>query len=401
MNSYFATLLQQENPNLRGKPVGIVKDIGRTCLIAVSKEAKKFGIKTGSLLADAQVVCPEIITLKAEFDRYLDATHRLKKIFSSVSPDYYIYSLDEVFVDITNCRTHLYPDPVKLATDLQQQVKDELGEWVTCNVGISHNRLLAKLGSGVGPKGGVIYITPENQDAYLASTGFEDICGIGFRLAKKLAQFRVTTPYQIRFIDDADLLPVFGPFWTPELKRIAYGEDSHNLSLVDRELPHMKSVSRSITGYRLYDDENEIAKILLNLIEEVTHKTRQMGLAGRYVSIYMTGQGQFWHGHRTLKYYIDRSQEMFDILYHQLYQNWQRSFKVVKFAVGLSKLKSIEYVQPSLFTSDSKRNSVVAAMDQINDKYGLFTLRSGRLINQQIIRPEVTGFLGDRTYYGL
>src|SRR3989344_6340738 len=127
MNSYFATLLQQENPNLRGKPIGIVKDIGRTCLIAVSKEAKKFGIKTGCLLADAKALCPDIMCLKAEFDRYLDATKRLKKIFTQVTPDLFIYSLDEAFLDITDCQTYLYPDPMKLAHQLQDTVKQELG----------------------------------------------------------------------------------------------------------------------------------------------------------------------------------------------------------------------------------------------------------------------------------
>ncbi|MCD8526685.1 hypothetical protein LRY65_00525, partial [Candidatus Woesebacteria bacterium] len=79
INSYFATLLQQENPALRGRPVGILKDVGRTCVIAASKEAKKLGVGTGTSAYEAKRLAPEIVFLPAEFARYLDATKRLKK----------------------------------------------------------------------------------------------------------------------------------------------------------------------------------------------------------------------------------------------------------------------------------------------------------------------------------
>ncbi len=86
INSYFATLLQQENPALRDRPLGVTKGEGRTCLIATSKEAKKFGIKTGMRLKEALPLYPKLITAPAEFERYLDATKRLKKLFESIAP---------------------------------------------------------------------------------------------------------------------------------------------------------------------------------------------------------------------------------------------------------------------------------------------------------------------------
>ena len=261
INSYFATLLQQENPHLRGKPIGVIKDVGRSCLIAASKEAKTYGVATGCRLRDAQVLCPQIQAIPATFERYLDATKRLQKVFQAIAPSVHIYSLDEAFIDITDCRHYLYPDAQQLGVAIQNHIKNELGEWVTCNVGIAENRLLAKIASETTAKGTVLEITSENKDALLARTTFDQVCGIGYRLSKKLALLNVTVPYQIRFIAREDLEALVGTFWTNELYKIAYGQETHMLKQIDRYQEHMKSVGRSITGYRLYTKDKEIQSI--------------------------------------------------------------------------------------------------------------------------------------------
>lgn len=396
INSYFATLLQQENPKLRGKPIGIVKDVGRTCIIAASKEAKQLGISTGSNAHEAKTKAPHLILLPAQFDRYLDATKRLKKVFNNISPKIYIYSLDEAFIDVSTCQKYLYPNIERLALTIQNNIKKELGEWVTSNIGIGPNYILAKLASNIAPKGSILTITADNLDAILAEAPFSEVCGIGHRLEKKLNILGITNPYQIRFYSEKELVDFFGPFWSKELMKIAYGEETHHFDLLETPASQMKSVSRSITGYHLYDDEKEIKAIIYNLISEVIHKVRKMGLAGRQVSIFLNGQGQYWWDHLTVKHTINHEQEMFDLIYHQLYENWHRSFKIIKFAVRLSLLKRVG--QDSLLIDWQKQEKIHRALDKVNDKYGLFTLRTGALLNQPIIRPEVTGFLGDRLY---
>jgi DNA polymerase-4 len=396
INSYFAALLQQENPKLRGKPVGIVKGIGRTVIIAASKEAKKLGVKTGSNAYEAKVNAPDLILVPAEFDRYLDATKRLKKIFINVSPDIYIYSLDEAFVNISHCQKYLYPNVEQLAQDIQRQIQAELGEWVTTNVGIGPNYLLAKLASNIAPKGSVLTMTPNNFEPILAEAPFSEICGIGMGLEKKLLKLGVTNSYQIRFYSEKELTHFVGPFWAKELLKIAYGEETRHFELLEIPSTQMKSASRSITGYRLYDDEEEIKAMIYNLISEVIHKVRKMNLAGRQVSIFLSGQGESWGNHITVKHFINHESEMFDLIYNQLYKEWKRHFKIIKFGVRLSLLEKMG--QNSLLPGWQKKEKIHKALDHINDRYGLFTLRSGALLNQPIVKPEVTGFLGDRIY---
>ena len=413
INSYFATMLQQENPNLRGKPVVVVKDLGRTCVIAASKEAKKYGIKTGSNVVRAKQLAPDLIEMKAEFDLYLSATRRLKKLFESIAPNMIVYSLDEAFIDISDCQRYLYPSPKELGEKIQDKIKAELGQWVTCNVGIGPNKFLAKMAAEISPKGSVFTINAQNLDPILAEVEFEDVCGIGSRLAHKLKIMNINHPYQIRFFEEQDLQPMFGPFWSKELLKMAYGQEPHHLQLLDssdsKSSPtltakndRMKSVSRSITLWELMDDEADIKRVLYNLTREVVYKVRKMRLAGRRVSASLWGSDYMsqlcWHDHITLSSYINHTQEMFELIWDKLYLNWQRQFKPIKFRVSLGLLESINKINQPLLPSWHQHEALEQALDQISHKYGLFTVRSGLLTNEKIIKPEVTGFLGDKAF---
>jgi len=398
INSYFATLIQQKYPHLRGKPVGIIKDVGRTCIIAASKEAKALGVHTASNTKEAKRLIPSLILMPAEFDFYLDATKKLKDIFISISPEVEIFSLDEAFINISNCLTHLYQNPHQLALQIQQLIKDRLGDWVTCNVGIASNHFLAKLASEVSPKGSITTVTANNIDEFLGTTDFSSVCGIGYRLENRLRSLGVTNLYSINFLSDEDLTTHFGPFWSGQLRQMSRGKDPHIFSLIDKN-PHMKSIGRSITGWKLSDSEPQIKRILYNLTAEVIYKTRRQQLAGRQVSIYLQGDNQSWGNHLTLNHYINHTGEMFDLLYYQLYRHWHRSFQVIRFAVRLSLLKPLAQLPISFLPSYQKQESVHRALDQIWHRYGLFSVTSALLKDgKPIIRPEVTGFLGDKKF---
>src|SRR3990167_1233589 len=101
LNSFFATAEQQTNPKLQGRPVGVVKARGRTCIIAASYEAKKYGVTTGSRVNDAQKLCPQIVLVPADFAKYEAMSLRFIKICANYSPLCEVFSLDECFIDVT------------------------------------------------------------------------------------------------------------------------------------------------------------------------------------------------------------------------------------------------------------------------------------------------------------
>lgn len=412
LNSYFATVEQQQNPRLRGKPVGIVKDLGRACVIAASREAKQEGVKTGFSVFEARLLCPRLVLIKADFDKYLHYTKAFFSLIRSFTPEVHLFSLDEAFLDASGC-VSLYGSAELLAESIQQRIFQRLGGWVTASIGIAENYMLAKLAGDRAPKGGHFRITRRNLDRILATARPTDICGIGPRIAEKLAGLGVSNVTKIRRLSDKALRYRFGPFWGPQLKRISWGGDSHLFSFLDRN-QHMKGVGRTITGLRLCDDEDEIRRVIRNLVEEATLKLRQMEMAGREVSIFLEGgtprpqfdgrgeprlkENRIWYRHRTLKYYVRHPDEVFDLLYLGFYRNWRRAFPIIRFGVRVGLLEPMEKIPTCWLPSWKKRENLWQAVDAINKKYGFLNVRCATLLRGNIIRPEVTGYLGDKLF---
>ncbi len=404
-------MLQQENPTLRGKPIGIVKGVGRTCIIASSNEAKRVGVETGSGVKDAKQKAPKIILVPANFDIMLSATRKLKALFETFSPDIDVFSLDEVFLNLTGCETLMRTktgssEVVAYGRSIQQRIREVLGEWVQCNVGISHNKLLAKMAGEIPPKGGIFHITPQNLDSILSSVTLKEVCGVGFRLAEKLAALGVSTPYQINLLDDETLQSHFGPFWAIELRKVGRGEETHFFhtrkgGFLYQNLDYQKSVGRTITGYTLCNNDEQIKRILLNLLEEATHKLRAMDSVGRKIGISLWGHDTHWGQSIILKYWVRHTDEIWDLITTHLYSKWYTKFPVIKFGVWIGECKPMREVPGCLLHTWKKRERLYSAIDQVNSRFGTFTLKPATLLGGELIKPEVTGYLGDKVYLGL
>lgn len=405
MNSYFATLEQQANPSLRGKPVGVLKEAGRSCIIAASKEAKKLGIKTGEPLKEAKKKAPNLITIPAHFEYYFHKTKQLKSIFTELSPDVDLFSIDEAFIDLTHCRS-LYPSAEVFFQACRGRIQEALGEWVTFSLGLGKNRLLAKLGSEFAAPDSYFEITTHNLDAVLSEAKVEEICGIGYRLTARLHQLGITHVYQLNFYDDEYLLEHFGKFWGAELRKIGRGEESHLLDLRRRQLPHMKSVSRAKTLFIPTGDQRYLEQMIYNLTEDMCFKARRMKLSGRcvYLSLVDT-EGRHWREEVRLQgRHVHLSSDVFSLLlfnFHNVLLDWKKHGvqpTIIRTRVALSDLHPLRELQASWFPGTEKQEKAYQGIDAVNEKHGLYTVKSAKLLGFKIIRPEVTGFLGDRDY---
>src|SRR3990167_3778863 len=376
LDSFFATAAQQANPGLRKKPVGIVKAKGRSCIIAASKEAKKYGVKTGSSVFEAKKLCPSIILVSAEFEKYEDITYRFIEICQKYSPICEVFSLDECFIDITDTEK-LWGNVLSIALDIQERLASEIGDYLTCSVGISHNRLLAKLAS-----------TCDKPD-------LTDVCGIGSGLYKRLmsigiGDFKTLRAWPLKF-----LYKHFGPFWSEHLYNLARGIDNSAV-IPAQEIPEAKSVGRTYTTHRNLYKKDEIERLIRNLAEEAAEKTRKMQLAGRYVGLAIRGDKQSFYGHKTLRSYISDGRTLFEIC-RRIFNNW--TGKYVRFCgVTLSMLAPSKYRIIPLFPQDRQRENLTVAVDSINSQFGDYTIFPAQLLGTEIIRPEVTGFFGDKKF---
>lgn len=382
MNSYFATAAQQANPYLRGKPVGIIKAKGRGCIIAASVEAKRFGVKTGTTVWNAQKLCPAITLVPADMDQYFSLTERLMNITGDYSPVREIFSIDELFLDLTPVLNLYSFGPVGLAWEIKSRIQRELGEWMRCSVGISFTKLLAKLASEMKKPDGLVWLDSENYLHATEKVAVEEVCGIGYSRTKYLHSRGAYTLGQARLLPN---LPT-------EISDLVWLRVDESLEKTE-EIEAAKSVSRTFTTFKEITNQEGIEQLIRNLIEEATAKLRDMGMAGRTFGLSLSAQLEheyFWC-RTTVNLATDDPLIIFKLLWKQYIQ---RPISGVRQAgVYISNL-SFNIQVPLI----ENRQNLLKAADCVNEKWGLFTLYPARLLGGELIRPEVTGYLGDKYY---
>ncbi len=391
MNSYFATAEQQMNPKLRGKPVGVIKALGRGCIIAASVEAKKYGVKTGTTVWEAKKLCPHIILVPSDMNKYFAMTKKLIKIADDYSPIVEVFSIDEFFLDVTDTQK-LYGGGVwELAIELKMRVRQELGEWMRCSVGVAWSKILAKLASEMHKPDGLTMFSPENYLEETKNVAVEEVCGIGRARTTMLQCMGVRTLGEARQRE----LP-------KEIADLVWLREENPLVTVE-DLQPAKSVSRTYTTYKVLGAKGQVLRLIRNLVEEAAGKLREMNMCGRTYSLYLTpnpspnislrsgrwpGEG---HYRVTVKIPTDDPKIIYDLLIKEYNAN---PLLEIRFA-GVTISNLIFNYQFLIF---NQRQKLLNSVDKINKKYGGFTIYPAQLLGGELIRPEITGFLGDKYY---
>ncbi len=362
MNSYFATVEQQANPYLRGKPVGIIKAAGRGCVIAASIEAKKFKVKTGTTVWEAKKLCPQIILVPSDMDKYFAVTQGLIKIVSDYSPTVEVFSIDEMFADISDTQQLFPGGALEIALEMKQRVKYQLGEWLKCSVGISYTKLLAKLASEMHKPDGLAFLTPGDYLDKTARVAVEEVCGIGYSRTRYLHSRGAYTLGQARQLPD---LPqeVFDLVWLR----------SNDELITMNQLTPAKSVSRTFTAFSVLSTQYSVLKLVRNLVEEACAKLREMDMAGRTLGLSLDN---FW-SRQTLKIPTADGKLIFDLLRREYLKKPVTSVRQA--GVWISNL--ISNVQYPMF---NRREKMLEVIDKINNKFGLFTVYPAQLLGEEL-----------------
>ncbi|MBC7571699.1 MAG: DNA polymerase IV [Spirosoma sp.] len=198
MNSFFASCEQQVNYWLRGRPVAVCVYTGRHgCVIAASIEAKQRGVKTCMRLDEAMAICPDLVPLETHPNRYREYHVKLIEVLKRFSDDVIPKSIDEAVVDLTNYQL-VYKDMRQVAGQIKQAIRQDVGDYMRCSIGIAPNAFLAKLASDVQKPDGLTVITPDTIDDVLRPLKLTDLPGIGKRMAIRLENSGIYTPLDLR-----------------------------------------------------------------------------------------------------------------------------------------------------------------------------------------------------------
>jgi DNA polymerase IV len=236
-NSYFASVEQQLQPRLRGKPVAVVPvDTDSTCAIAASYEAKAFGVKTGTRIWEAKQKCPDLICVLARHDAYVDYHHRAIKEINRHIPVTDVCSIDEMASRLL--LNEAQPEvAARIALSIKEGLADSLGPWIRCSIGVAANRYLAKVATDLEKPDGLTILMPDDVEARLAKElKPSDLPGIGRNMERRLVQQGVFTVGDIFALDRRQMRNVWGSVWGERMWYYLRGHD----------LPELKTERRSI-----------------------------------------------------------------------------------------------------------------------------------------------------------
>jgi DNA polymerase-4 len=379
MNAYFASVEQRCNPSLRGKPI-VVCGEGRTIAVTASYEARAFGVKTGMTIPEAKALCPGLIPVIGNLDKYVDTSLRIHKIMLDYTDKVEVFSIDECFLDVTE-EEKFFGGAVEIAKKIKQRIKDELG--LLCSVGVASNKVVAKIAAKSKKPDGLVEVKPEEVAGFMEKLPVEKLQGVGIgdQLAEKFKSLGIYTAKQL---GEADVMTLTGHFGVLGriYKNIGQGKDNSPVRSYHDKTP-IKSVGHSHTLPADTYDLNIIKSYMLMLCEKTASRLREYRLMGRTVFL-MIRWGDFdMYGSRiTMKHYFNSGKEICDNAWKIFGRLLPLRRAVRLIGVSITNLSACDK-QDYLFEDLRKRQRVLEAMDEINIKYGGFTVRPVTLLEAE------------------
>jgi DNA polymerase-4 len=374
MDAFFASVEQKTNPRLRGKPVAVIGSGGRTVITTRSYEARKYGVKTGMNVYEVKKLCPHIIFVLGNNEKYTHTCRELQKIYLRFTPDVEAYSIDEAFLDITTTH-HLFGGPEAIGHSIKEQIKKQFG--ITCTVGIAPNILIAKLASDLAKPDGLEWIQPEGVKSVLEDLPLKELWGVGSRLTERLEALDIKTCGELGRAPASLLRSTFGIIGE-HLKAMGMGLCNRPL-YVQEEDP--KSIGHSMTFPKDLAERKDINAEILKLSEMVGRRARGYGFIGRKISLTVRYPDfTTFSKQTTLPDYTNHTHEIYKKAISILNRiSLKDSVRLL--GVGLSSLIR-DCNQMILFEDLRKERALFQAMDAVNDRYGDFKLIWGSYLEQ-------------------
>ncbi len=272
MNNCFASIEIKLNPALRGKPVAVCgsKEERHGIVLAKSEEAKKYGVKTAEVIWQAQRKCPDLIIVPPHFEEYRKYSRLARKIYCEYTDLVESFGLDECWLDVTGSE-RLFGSGEKIAYEIKERIKAELG--VTISVGVSFNKVFAKLGSDLKKPDAVTVIPYLGFQRLIWNLPVSDMLGVGQKTAVKLSSYGIHTIGDLARVPPEIMKRRMGKAGE-EIWRYANGLDCSPVSKEDF-IPPPKSIGRGVTCAKDLFSAEEVWRVLYLLAEEVAGGLRK------------------------------------------------------------------------------------------------------------------------------
>lgn len=396
-NSYFASVEQQLRPELRGKPIAVVPVMtDTTSAIAASYEAKAFGVKTGTRIAEAKQMCPGLILVHARHNAYVEFHNRLVETIESVIHIDRVMSIDEVACSLTG-RMRKRENAIALAHDVKRTIADQVGEYLKCSVGIAPNDYLAKTATDMMKPDGLVVIEEEDLPDVLYTLELRDLVGIGRKMYERLYRHGIYTVEMLCNATKDQLREAWGSVEGERMWQKLRGFD----------VPHIETRTSSISHQHVLEPSLRNVEgsngVLHRLLQKAAMRLRSYGLVtgNLYVSIRYR-DGAKWkldHDITPTADIIQLTNALSNILNARpdrsppQDQNAGGEQIPMKVTVAFTKLYFADATPMALFDNTGPaREALNAGLDKLNVKYGKNTIYMGTSWNAKHSAPMRIAF---------
>lgn len=390
MNNCYASIECKLNPELNGKCVAVAgnQEERHGIILAKNELAKSYGVKTGEPIWQAMKKCPELITVPPHYEEYLKHSKAARKIYSDYTDKIEPFGIDECWIDITGYwRNGKQADGKVIADEIRERVKSELG--ITVSIGVSFNKIFAKLGSDIKKPDATTVIASQGKDCFkdkVFPLDVGELLYVGKATKKKLNQRGIFTIGELAQTPISKLQSWLGK-WGQYLWVYANGLDISPVE-TDGNKPLVKSVSNGTTSYRDLENDNDVKIITFALAESIASRLRAIHSKCKAVSISVKNNKMYTYSRQKQLYIpIDDAYEIANIalsLYKESY-NWAAGNPIRAISICVSELNDIysDY-QTSIFENSNenkKHENLNKTIDRLRDKYGYTCVRRAIVIS--------------------
>jgi DNA polymerase-4 len=377
LNSYFASVEQQDRPSLRGKAVAVVPmDTDYTCAIAASYEAKLYGVRTGTIIQDAKRLCPPLVCVMARHDTYVKYHHKIVDEVGRHTPINKIWSIDELSSRLPPNKRNR-EDVTAIAMRIREGIWRNVGEAINCSIGVAPNSFLAKVATDMKKPNGFVILEPDHLRDALFPLDLTDFPGINTSMQMRLRRAGIRTVEQFWNISAKHARQIWG-----NVSGERFWYNVHGYDIPDIE------TNRSMIGHsRILDPEHrrpEAAHIVARrLTIKAASRLRREGFFARKFSLYVRiKDGPRW----GVEMHVPPSQDNYTFL-NSLNELWAAMLtdlnpdQLKKLSVTMTGLVKHAQITEDLFIKPTKQSvrheKLSLIMDNINKKYGTEAIRLG------------------------
>ncbi len=390
-DGFFASVMQQAIPSIRGKPVGVIPfdtDAAQsTVVIACSKEAKARGCQNVMRVPEALQLCPDLILVTQRPDLFRRAHNALLSEISCEIPIETVKSIDELCCRLTPGDAR---EPEALAQRIKQRVAGNIGPYITCSIGMAANRLLAKTACKMDKPNGVTIWPPDLMPYPLLSLKPGDISGIGHRMEIRLAKAGITTMDALLSTQPKQMRKLWGNVNGERMWYALHGYDVKAMPTARGMYGHARVLS---PGWRTLDKAEDCSRLLLM---KAARRMRRDGYSARRLYLWLDIPGHPWFGEHTLPSVHDDHACLAGLkaLWCRAYQQLGNRSGVLRVGVTLLDLASSSTRQLDLLMDDDREcqrwETITHTMDRLNSKFGKRVVTLGEWT------PPPGGFAGGK-----